>query len=277
MNGAPVFVFAYANDRLDDKRYLRNLEKEEAEISGALREAVDDGRCRVVTLFNASTKRVQDECKRLRGRLTAFHFAGHADGCSLLLEGPDRKPTRVGADVVARFFTGLRGLHLVFLNGCSTAEQVKALRDAGVDVVVATSKDVRDDVATAFAVAFYGALAGAASIDEAFIHAKADLQLAVAPGGDDAELIRAVWRDVDAPASRLPSSVDELFVREGSPRARAAVLLPPVTRSDGPPPTPHLDLIIGKKKAREVSAASAAAVVVLVVVMALSLLLTWSP
>lgn len=53
-------------------------------------------------------------------------------------------------------------------NGCSTQEQVDKLLGFGVRTVVATSRAVRDDVATAFAAFFYVALARGADIRVSF-------------------------------------------------------------------------------------------------------------
>ena len=61
-----------------------------------------------------------------------------------------------------------KNLQLVFLNSCSTQEQVNQLLDAGVRAVIATSVDIGDDTATRFAEDFYQKLASGHSIDEAF-------------------------------------------------------------------------------------------------------------
>jgi WD40 repeat protein len=72
-------------------------------------------------------------------------------------------------------------LKLVFLNGCSTRPQVQSLLDAGVPVVIATARPIKDKLARQFAVAFYEALtaggeaapAGGRSLRAAFEAAQA--------------------------------------------------------------------------------------------------------
>jgi hypothetical protein len=44
-----------------------------------------------------------------------------------------------------------RGLQVVFLNGCSTEPQVRALINAGVTAVIGTSTAIDDEAATLYA------------------------------------------------------------------------------------------------------------------------------
>jgi hypothetical protein len=88
-----------------------------------------------------------------RGRIAIFHFAGHGSPFDLLLEGNAPTGQPLGAPGLAHFLaTQPHRLKLVFLNACSTRQQVEALlKVAGVDVVIATSQRIRDDVARQFA------------------------------------------------------------------------------------------------------------------------------
>lgn len=98
-----------------------------------------------------------------REYITVFHYGGHADHTSLLLE---QETAHAGG--IAHLLGQCPRLQLVVLNGCSTRGQVEALLAQGVPVVVATSADVNDKKATQFALRFYQALADHASIQTAF-------------------------------------------------------------------------------------------------------------
>lgn len=196
----PVWVFAYANERGVDERYLRNLPEEHRRVMEVLRPIREEGRCGIIDFPFASIDQVVAAWQRNAGRVALFHFGGHADGQSLLFEAADG-PAATAAAPFAEFMGGRRPPHLVVLNGCSTAAQVAALRAQGVRVVVATSRAVRDDVATEFAERFYTALALHASIGVAFQEASDAAKTKFAKGDDDDARHRSVRRDVVVDAS----------------------------------------------------------------------------
>jgi CHAT domain-containing protein len=247
MREVPVLVLAYANDRFVDARYLRDLPEEQRRVRAALRRPQEQGRCEVVECYNATVADVIAECQSSGARLTVFHFAGHADGKSLAFESPDGSVVAVGADAVAQFLGGLDGLRLVVLNGCSTKNQVRALLDAGVDAVVATSTAVRDDVAREFAHNLYQGLAGSASIAKAFEQASGATRMQFAPTGDEREAIRSLTRDVvpaaepDQPAAtNAPlASLGWPWEKFGSEAALSAVLFPRVAAAPELPSPPR--------------------------------------
>jgi len=174
----PVLLFAFANDRQDGTRYLRDLPVERRAIREALRVGDDDGRWEQVVLPDATLEELvatfQNE--RFRGRIALFHYSGHAGSFGLLLEGANRQSQVAGAGGLAAFLAQQPGLALVCLNGCSTAPQVQRLLDSGVSAVVATATSVLDAVATEFAGHFYRGLAGGAVLRRAFAEATAATQ-----------------------------------------------------------------------------------------------------
>jgi len=112
-----------------------------------------------------------------RGRIAIFHYAGHGSPFQLLLEGPTSAGQPAYAGGFAQFLSTQFSLKLVFLNACFTGPQVEALlRLAGVDVVIATSQRIRDDVAREFAAEFYQALAKDVTVREAFEQAAGVVQ-----------------------------------------------------------------------------------------------------
>src|SRR6185503_1164907 len=85
-----VFFFAYANDRDDKARYLRNLPKEQRRVREAIAPAIEAGLCEVVERNNAGVDDVFDmlQDSRYRDRVAIFHYGGHAGPAELMLETP---------------------------------------------------------------------------------------------------------------------------------------------------------------------------------------------
>lgn len=206
----PVLFLAFANDRGDKGRYLRNLPEEARQVQRTLAAAEQRGHCELVLRQNATAGDILDvfQDARYRDRIALFHFGGHADGYKLLLETADGKPVVSDAGGLARFLAQQRELQLVFLNGCSTEGQVIDLLDAGVHVVIATDQAVDDAMATAFATRFYQGLAGGGAIGTAFEQAKAAMQL---QEGAISRHFGAVEEHEDA--SRMPWC---LYYRDGA-------------------------------------------------------------
>ncbi len=172
----PVVVFfAFANDRDDRARYLRNLPKEQRRVREAIAMAVEAGHCEVVERNNASVDDVFDVLQdpRYRDRVAVFHYAGHAGPAELVLETPAGATELAHAGGLAAFLGEQRGLALVFLNGCSSAGQVQGLLDAGVPAVIATSQAIDDAVATELSARFYRSLASGVPLRTAYAEAQA--------------------------------------------------------------------------------------------------------
>src|SRR5262249_49839394 len=118
--------------------------------------------------------------QQYRGRIAIFHYAGHGSPFQILLEGgANGEPAY--AKAFAEFLSTLSpqfSLKLVFLNACSTQKQVDALlNQAGVDVVIATSQRIRDDVARLFAEEFYNVLTQDLPVRTAFNQAASRVKM----------------------------------------------------------------------------------------------------
>ncbi|OJV22653.1 MAG: hypothetical protein BGO21_05720 [Dyadobacter sp. 50-39] len=155
----PVILCAFANS---SDAYLSQLEKEKEAISDALRERQGKGHLLLDT-DPRTVKKLRDRLLLYQPQVEIIHYAGHANGSQLLMEDA----TIYGAGLLESIRLQ-KNLQLVFLNGCSTQEQVDQLLDAGVRAVIATSIDIGDDTATRFAEDFYQKLASGHSIDDAF-------------------------------------------------------------------------------------------------------------
>ncbi len=87
----PVIFLAFANDRVDDVAYLRNLPNEQRGIREALKDAQKTGLCEIVERSNATIKDITDIFgePQYQNRIAMFHYGGHANGYQLLLESMD--------------------------------------------------------------------------------------------------------------------------------------------------------------------------------------------
>jgi hypothetical protein len=92
----PVIFLAFANDKVDNARYLRNLPAELAGIREVLQKAKRTGLCEVVELANVTIKQLLDTFQEYGDRIAVFHYGGHADGYQLLLETLPTVETRSG-------------------------------------------------------------------------------------------------------------------------------------------------------------------------------------
>ena len=171
----PVILLAYANPNLRGYVPLDRLVDEARDLRAILQPTARAGRCELVEIPNATLTEVLDAFQDLHthGRIAVFHFAGHGQGDSLLLEERTGVPLLADAGGIAAFLARQAGLRLVFLNACSTADQVEGLHAAGVPAVVATDLDVTDEWAHPFAVRFYKGLVGGSSLVDAFGEAEA--------------------------------------------------------------------------------------------------------
>src|SRR5262245_37559795 len=170
----PVVFLTFANARQDEAKYLRNLPEEERQVRTVLEAAEVAGLCEVVDRANATLDEVLDvfQDARYRDRVAVFHFGGHAGSAELLFESPAGDSSVAHAGGLARFLGGQRGLELVFLNGCSSRDQVQNLLDAGVAAVIATSQAIADEVATEFSRRFYKALSSGTTIRAGYAEAE---------------------------------------------------------------------------------------------------------
>ncbi len=225
----PVIFLAFANDKVETARYLRNLPKELDGIRRTLQKAVQAGLCDLVERANVTIDDILDifQDPLYHDRIAVFHYGGHADGYQLLLEryqtatladlgnpvAISANQTAHGAGLVA-FLGRQTALKLIFFNGCSTQQQALDLVDAGVPIVVGTSQRINDEVATALAVRFYGGLGSGLGIARAWQEAADGLRIAQ---GDAKNMvnIRGMYREdqEEVESDRFPW---EMSTRPGS-------------------------------------------------------------
>jgi hypothetical protein len=121
----PVIFLAFANDRVNETAYLRNLPKEMSGIREVLQKAVKAGLCELVERANATIAQILDvfQDNYYKDRIAVFHYGGHANGYQLLLETMEGEHASAHSEGLISFFAKQQGLKLVFLNGCSSQQQ----------------------------------------------------------------------------------------------------------------------------------------------------------
>jgi WD40 repeat protein len=232
----PVIFLAFANDRDDHARYLRNLPEEQRRVRQRLEQDEATRICELVIHPNITADELLDvfQHPRYRDRIAIFHFGGHAGGYQLLLESTAGRPELAHGEGLAGFLALQRSLQLVFLNGCSTQPQVEGLLDSGVPAVIATSESIADAMAMELSARFYSALAGGTTVGEAYAQAVAAVR--TVKGGRT----REVSRDSAGATDRWPW---ELYLKPGAENVRDWSL--PKAAGDplfGLPPLPEQDL-----------------------------------
>lgn len=164
----PVIFLAFANDRLDDVGYLRNLPLEMDGIRKALQKARQAGLCEVVERANTTIENILDVFQEYRDRIAIFHYGGHASSYQLLLESAEGKHSLAHSEGLVSFLTRQKGLQMVFLNGCSSQKQALDLMHAGIPAVVGTSQKISDEIATGLSIRFYKGLATGAPLERSW-------------------------------------------------------------------------------------------------------------
>jgi hypothetical protein len=120
----------------------------------------------------ATIESVAQYITQSKDQLRVFLYSGHAGRDSLMLEGQ-----HANAEGIAHLLGQCRNLKLVFLNGCSTYDQVKGLLAKGIPAVLATSAPIDDRKAKDFSLRFFQALNEQSTIKAAFELAKGELMM----------------------------------------------------------------------------------------------------
>ena len=169
----PVIFLTFANDKVDDALYLRNLPKELNAIRNALEKAERANLCEVIERTACTVEDIfntfQDE--RYADRIAMFHYGGHASGSQLMLETLDGGHGVAHADGLISFLGKQKGLQMVFFNGCSSQEQALQLSEAGVPAVIGTATAIKDEIATELAGRFYNSIASGATVHNSWLEA----------------------------------------------------------------------------------------------------------
>lgn len=148
-----VVFLSFANNQ---ERPLPSLSREDEGVFSALINRSLKGHYLIHRESFAGLESINKFLDKYERQLCLFSYSGHADGQSLHLDSDQANALGIARQLGRSAENG--SLKLVVLNGCSTAGQVKALLDAGVPAVVATSASVEDKSACEFGLRFFRGL-----------------------------------------------------------------------------------------------------------------------
>lgn len=207
----PVIFLAFANDH---QNYLYKLTEEQNAIRNAVSQMKKEGLCEVVYETDTDLNKIWRTFNEYQDRIAIFHYGGHAEDYSLLLQRADGQQQLVDGEGLVSFLSRQRGLKLVFINGCSSKRQAEELRDSGIPAVIGTSEPIDDEAATTLSKVFYESLATGRSLQQAWLDAsdmlRAD-QLKKQKG-----YYRSVGRKSKAKRQQTLNFPWDLYIRPGS-------------------------------------------------------------
>ena len=169
----PYLYFAFAHDPEDP---LPNLRQEGEQLYQMLLQRKQHGHFDIHRDEFAAIEVISKNLRTFKDQVIVFHYGGHAASKSLFLNDQE-----ANADGIAELLGHQKNLKLVFLNGCSTQAQVEYLKLLGIPAVIATSRPIKDILATKFAGEFYDALVKNFTLKEAFDLAASCLKAAQVP------------------------------------------------------------------------------------------------
>lgn len=167
----PVIFLTFANQVQVPDRYLPMLIKEEEELLKNLNKLSQRNITKILNLGHVKTKQLYHQIVDWEGEdhnLVMLHYGGHAKHDLLELVDKNGNSHPADASGLAKLLGSQPNLQLVFLNGCATNAQVKALLQQGVRAVIATTTAVNDRMAADFAIQFYQAISRSIPIGKAF-------------------------------------------------------------------------------------------------------------
>ena len=170
-NKAVIFL-TFANDYSNPDRFLKALEPEKAAIQSALIKFQQRGWGIVHPAPSSQPQLLLQDLNKFSNQIIIFHFSGHAGGVQLVLETALGAPNQLHRINLARFLATEKQLKLVFLNGCSTKEQIDTLIEIGVPAIIATDQSIQDSKAALFAATFYESFVAGSTLKQAFLKAK---------------------------------------------------------------------------------------------------------
>jgi hypothetical protein len=111
--------------------------------------------CNPHPIWNPESSDIRDIFDTYATKVGIFHFSGHAFGDYIQLSDALDVKRFSFVESLADSVCQYKGLRLVFLNGCSTADQAAAFLKNGVPLVISTRQPLKDRYGLAFARLFY--------------------------------------------------------------------------------------------------------------------------
>lgn len=161
MSTKPVIFLTFANS---EDAPLKRLGEEETLIRKLLKNRqLKDEHFHVHPESHADLTNIRAYLREYENQVCIFHYAGHADSKQLFLRSGEAQ-----ASGLAEMLAEQDNLKLVFLNGCSSAGQIKYLIELGIPAVIGTRAPIDDTLARDFSKHFYASLEMGATLQKAF-------------------------------------------------------------------------------------------------------------
>lgn len=164
----PVILIISANPHKD----LLKIDHEIEIIKKIFKKEVLKGYLLVETIRSADPKKFIAELRDYQDQLVIFHYLGHANEESYLLEGNHL----LSAKNVSEILSSAKKLRLALLNACNTQAHINYFFSIGAKAVITTNSSINDSLASEFSKMFYEGLNSNQRLCEAFKNAKIFLQ-----------------------------------------------------------------------------------------------------
>ena len=162
----PIIFLTFANNAGSSGTYLRKLNQEKQKIRKALDRASAISTLKIED--NTSIEDIIDVFEAGEGLIKIFHFAGHANQESILLQTVSHENQQFDGKNLAHILASFKSLKIVFLNGCLTEKSAQLLNEAGIPLVIGTVAEVEDGKAAELAELFYSGLGKGFDVEQAW-------------------------------------------------------------------------------------------------------------
>ena len=164
----PIIFLSYANDVEQEHGYLSHLEHELSNVKRILTVPEATHNCQVF-VASGNGKQWNKDFIQHRKRMKLFHFSGHGNSYSLLMQENGTRNVLLHKHKLEELLGNCASLELVFLNACKTLGHASTLLEVGVPAVVVTKNRVKDGLAREFSELFYKALISGETLQKAFL------------------------------------------------------------------------------------------------------------
>ena len=164
---APLIAFTFAHERNETNPPVRNLLKEQLQITSLVSPLVQQKYCETQALVNVGVERLNELIDREGQRLIGLHYASDVATLLRAREGKEKSVERAIKSKLGRKLGALPHLKWVFLSGDGSQEQAEALIRAGVPLVIRSQNMINDDAAFRLAYFFYQSLGQGLTLGQA--------------------------------------------------------------------------------------------------------------
>lgn len=158
MQQTPLIVFAFAHERSESNPPVRNLLKEQLQVTSLIAPLVQKKYCETQAVVNVSVDRLNQLIEREGDRLIGIHYASDVATLLRSREGKEKSMERALKGKLGRKLGALPHLKWIFLSGDGGQEQTESLIKAGVPLVIRSHNLINDDAAFRLAYFFYQSL-----------------------------------------------------------------------------------------------------------------------